>query len=105
MSESPADSSIRIVSLYEDVLNVYADRGNRHAIEARAREVGIATELIHVSIGDRLPEEADLVLIGGGQDREQGLVASDLRSKGQVLREWSTNQVAMLAVCGGFQLF
>ena len=64
-------SNIRIVSLYEDVLNVYADRGNRQAIEARASEVGIATEIVQVSIGDQLPEEADLVLIGGGQDREQ----------------------------------
>ena len=106
MSKNPANlSNIRIVSLYEDVLNVYADRGNRQAIEARASEVGIATEIVQVSIGDQLPEEADLVLIGGGQDREQGLVAGDLRSKGPALRDWSTKQVAMLAVCGGFQLF
>ena len=106
MSKSPTDSSnIRIVSLYEDVLNVYADRGNRQAIEVRAREVGITIDIAQVSIGDQLPEEADLVLIGGGQDREQGLVANDLRSKGPALREWSAKQVAMLAVCGGFQLF
>ncbi len=106
MSKSTVDgSNIRVVSLYEDVLNVYADRGNRQAVEVRAREVGITIDIAQVSIGDQLPEEADLVLIGGGQDREQGLVANDLRSKGPALREWSAKQVAMLAVCGGFQLF
>ena len=42
MWKSPANlSNIRIVSLYEDVLNVYADRGNRQAIEARASEVAV----------------------------------------------------------------
>jgi CobQ-like glutamine amidotransferase family enzyme len=45
------------------------------------------------------------VLIGGGQDREQRRIAPDLAAKGVALRDWAESDTAMLAVCGGFQLF
>jgi len=105
MSKSNSLLSLRVVSLYEDVLNIYSDRGNRLAVEARAAELGVSVDVDLISIGDRLPIDADLVLIGGGQDREQGIVAMDLLSKGGTLRKWAADNVAMLAVCGGFQLF
>ena len=96
---------IRIVSLYDDVMNVYADRGNLIALRARAAEHGVEVEVVPVSLGDPLPEDADLVLIGGGQDREQRRIAADLAGRGPRLRAWADADVAMLAVCGGFQLF
>jgi lipid II isoglutaminyl synthase (glutamine-hydrolysing) len=97
--------SIRVVTLYDDVMNVYADRGNVIAVQARAREYGIDVELTPVSLGDPQPDEADLVLIGGGQDREQQRIADELAARGPRLRRWADDGVAMLAVCGGFQLF
>jgi len=45
------------------------------------------------------------VLIGGGQDREQQRIAGELATHGPRLRAWADEGVAMLAVCGGFQLF
>ena len=97
--------SIRVVTLYDDVMNVYADRGNVIALRARAAEHGVAAEVTPVSLGDALPAEADLVLIGGGQDREQRRIAGDLAAHGSRLGAWADEGVAMLAVCGGFQLF
>jgi CobQ-like glutamine amidotransferase family enzyme len=97
--------AIRVVTLYADVMSVYADRGNLIAVQARCRELGLGCEVTHVSIGDELPPEADLVLIGGGQDREQRRIAPDLAAKGVALRDWAESDTAMLAVCGGFQLF
>ena len=102
---SAADAPLRIVSLYSDVMNVYADRGNLIAIRSRAAERGIPIEVFEVSLGDQLPAEADLVLIGGGQDREQHRIADELLAHGARLREWVDAGVAVLAVCGGFQLF
>jgi CobQ-like glutamine amidotransferase family enzyme len=96
---------LRIVSLYADVMNVYADRGNLIAIRNRAAERGIALEVFEVSLGDQLPPDADLVLIGGGQDREQHRIASELTAHGPRLRAWVDADTAVLAVCGGFQLF
>jgi hypothetical protein len=96
---------IRLLTLYDDVMNVYADRGNAIAIQARARARGLAVEARSVSLGDPLPDAADLLLIGGGQDREQRRIADELAGRGERLRAWADDGVAMLAVCGGFQLF
>ena len=97
--------TIRVVVLYPDVMNVYADRGNVIALRARCRALGVGCEVTDVTIGEALPAEADLVLIGGGQDREQRRVAADLEAKGATLRGWAEADTPMLAVCGGFQLF
>ena len=105
MSAAAMDRSIRVVTLYEDVMNVYADRGNRLALAARAAEHGVAIEVSSVSLGDASPETADLVLIGGGQDAEQHRIAGDLAARSSTLHAWADDDVAMLAVCGGFQLF
>ncbi|MFA7250095.1 MAG: glutamine amidotransferase [Dehalococcoidia bacterium] len=96
---------IRVVTLYDDVMNVYADRGNLIALRSRAAEHGVQAEVATVSLGDAMPSEADLLLIGGGQDREQRRIAGDLAARGPRLRAWADEGVAMLAVCGGFQLF
>ena len=42
--------------------------------------------------------------MGGGQDREQALVAFDLVEKGEAIREAAAAGAAVLAVCGGYQL-
>ena len=47
---------------------------------------------------------ADLFYIGGGQDREQELVAHDLGAKAKDLREAAEGGAVFLAVCGGYQL-
>ncbi|MSQ41710.1 MAG: glutamine amidotransferase [Dehalococcoidia bacterium] len=86
-------------------MGVYADRGNMIALVARCLRSGIGCQVTAIGIGDRLPAEADLVLIGGGQDREQRRIAGELAGRGALLREWAEQGAAMLAVCGGFQLF
>ncbi len=99
------ERSIRVVDLYPQVMNVYADRGNVIALRARCERLGVGCELTAVGLGDALPSEADLVLIGGGQDREQRRIAGELAAHGPTLRGWADGDTAMLAVCGGFQLF
>ena len=61
---STAPPPLRVVSLYADVMNVYADRGNLIALRHRAAERAIPIQVFEVSLGDPLPAEADLVLIG-----------------------------------------
>lgn len=100
-----APGALRVLTLYGDVMNVYADRGNLLAIQHRAARRGIEVEATSASLGDPLPDTADLVLIGGGQDREQRRIAEELATHGATLRAWTDEGVAMLAVCGGFQLF
>ncbi len=51
------------------------------------------------------PAEHDLVYIGGGQDRDQLMVAGDmLETKREALASAVGDGAAVLAVCGGYQL-
>lgn len=95
---------IRVAHLYPDYLNIYADRGNMAVLARRAAWRGHELEVVGVSIGESLPADADLVYVGGGQDREQALVAQDLALRGDELRAAVAGGAAVLAVCGGYQL-
>jgi CobQ-like glutamine amidotransferase family enzyme len=95
---------VTVAHLYPDYLNIYADRGNIAVLERRARWRGIGFTALAVGVGDPLPSEADLVYVGGGQDREQALIAADLAAKGPALIEAVAQGAALLAVCGGYQL-
>ena len=95
---------IGVGHLYPDYLNIYADRGNIAVLSgaalarARARRRG--------RLGRRPSDRggSDLYYVGGGQDREQALIAPDLAAKGEALVEAVADGAALLAVCGGYQL-
>jgi lipid II isoglutaminyl synthase (glutamine-hydrolysing) len=91
--------------LYPDYLNIYADRGNIAVLARRAAWRGHELEVRAISMGDGVPSGIDLFYVGGGQDREQALVAPDLAQKGDAIREAVAAGAALLAVCGGYQLF
>jgi hypothetical protein len=99
--------TLRIAHLYPRLMNIYGDRGNiiclRHRCEAR----DIGFELTELSVGDRFDAGAfDLVFAGGAQDREQRAVTDDLlATKAAAIREAVESDVALLAVCGAYQLF
>ena len=96
---------IRVGHLYADYLNIYADRGNMAVLARRASWRGHELEAEAISIGDVLrPGTHDLLYVGGGQDREQALVAVDLASRAEAVRESAAGGAAVLAVCGGYQL-
>ena len=96
---------IRVGHLYPDYLNLYADRGNIAVFSARARARGHELDVLAIGMGDGIPAgEIDLFYIGGGQDREQELVAHDLAAKSEPLCEAVESGATFLAVCGGYQL-
>jgi CobQ-like glutamine amidotransferase family enzyme len=96
---------IRVGHLYPDYLNIYADRGNIAVLSGRARARGHMLDVRAIGMRDAVPvDEIDLFYIGGGQDREQALVAHDLAGKASVLGEAVDAGAAFLAVCGGYQL-
>src|SRR5919197_1554098 len=91
--------------LYPDYLNIYADRGNIAVLARRAAWRGHELEVRPVSIGEPVRAgDHDLLYVGGGQDREQALIAQDLASKADGVREALEDGAALLAVCGGYQL-
>jgi CobQ-like glutamine amidotransferase family enzyme len=91
--------------LYPDYLNIYADRGNIAVFERRAAWRGIELDVEDIGPDDSLrPDRYDLIYIGGGQDREQALIAPNLAAKGDAIKAAVAEGAALLAVCGGYQL-
>lgn len=97
---------LTIHHLYADMMNLYGDRGNVISIKKRCEWRGIPVEVVDVGLGERVsPTGCDVFLFGGGQDREQSLLAEDLSgSKGADLRAIADDGGVVLGVCGGYQL-
>jgi lipid II isoglutaminyl synthase (glutamine-hydrolysing) len=99
-------ATLRVCSLYPELMNIYADRGNIAVLRARCEWRGLGFELTASSLGEMLdPESADLFYMGGGQDRDQALVARDMvDTKRDALHGAAARGAVVLAVCGGYQL-
>lgn len=103
--EIALDRPIRIVHLYPDALNLYGDGGNVIVLARRCAWRGIPAVVDEVKMGDPLDlSEADIVLMGGGSDRDQLAVAHELLSQRDKVRSYIEDGGAMLAVCGSYQL-
>ena len=99
-------SKLRLLTLYPDQMNIYADRGNILFWQRRCEWRGIEFEHSSAGVGDGVdPSAHDLIYIGGGQDRDQKLVAADMvGTKREGLAAAVDDGAALLAVCGGYQL-
>jgi CobQ-like glutamine amidotransferase family enzyme len=103
--DAGSPGGLRVCALYPELMNIYADRGNLLMLERRCEWRGIDFALHASSLGDELdPDAADLFYIGGGQDRDQRLVAFDLQDKRDALHAAAARDAVILAVCGGYQL-
>jgi len=99
-------TELRLLALYPEQMNIYADRGNLLFLRRRCEWRGIAVTETSAGLGEPIdPDAHDLIYIGGGQDRDQRIVAEDLvRTKREALAAALAGGTAMLAVCGGYQL-
>ena len=98
--------ALRVCSLYPELMNIYADRGNIAVLRARCEWRGLGFEHAATSLGEPLdPHAHDLFYMGGGQDRDQIAVAYDMAAtKRDALHAAAGRGAVVLAVCGGYQL-
>jgi lipid II isoglutaminyl synthase (glutamine-hydrolysing) len=98
--------ALRVLSLYPELMNIYADRGNIAVLKARCEWRGLGFEHSGVSLGDALdPDAHDVFYMGGGQDRDQIAVSHDMAAtKRDALHAAADRGAVVLGVCGGYQL-
>jgi CobQ-like glutamine amidotransferase family enzyme len=99
-------AALRLLALYPEQMNIYADRGNILFLQRRCEWRGIPFEYAAAGPGEGFdPGDHDLIYIGGGQDRDQVLVADDMLStKRDAIASAVDDGAVLLAVCGGYQL-
>ena len=97
---------LRLLGLYPDQMNIYADRGNIIFLRRRCEWRGIGFSYAAAGPGERFdPSEHDFLYLGGGQDRDQRAVAADMvETKRDAFAAAIEDGAVGLAVCGGYQL-
>lgn len=97
--------NITIGHLYPDLLNLYGDRGNIQCLKKRCEWRGIRAEVKEFRLGDTIDfRELDIVLLGGGSDREQMIVCNKLKEIQKDFKDYVEDNGVVIAVCGGYQL-
>lgn len=96
---------LTIGHLYPDLLNLYGDRGNIACLMKRCLWRGIEARTVEFESEDSVDFSAlDIVLLGGGSDREQMLVCEKLKKIRRDFQKYVEGNGVVLAVCGGYQL-
>ncbi len=91
--------------LYPDLLNLYGDRGNIQCLKKRCEWRGIDAQVREFELTDAIDfSSLDIVLLGGGSDREQMLVCDRLREIRKDFHAYVEDGGSVIAVCGGYQL-
>lgn len=105
MREGAKKQELVIGHLYPDLLNLYGDRGNIACLMKRCQWRGIQAKTVEFESEDRVDfSNLDIVLLGGGSDREQMLVCEKLKKIRQDFKDYVEDGGVVLAVCGGYQL-
>lgn len=99
------ERKITIGHLYPDLLNLYGDRGNIACLMQRCLWRGIEAETFEFELNDEIDfTKLDIVLLGGGSDREQMIVCRKLKEIQKDFKAYVEDDGVVIAVCGGYQL-
>lgn len=119
---------LKFLYLYPNMMDLYGDSGNLQILKYRAEKRGFSVAIDRYIIGDQCPlrvyttskanpdtdpefpkpldfKNYDLIFLGGGSDKEQKVVAKDIRKYHKLFPSAYRAGVFILAICGGFQLF
>src|SRR4051794_26272042 len=102
VGSSAMPDPLRIALIYPSLLGTYGDGGNASVLAQRLRWRGIAAETVDVGLDDPVPEQADVYVLGGGEDVAQTLAVSKL-ANGALHRAADSGR-PVFAVCAGFQI-
>lgn len=99
------NSKLTIGWLYPELMSTYGDRGNIIVLQKRCQWRGIKAEIKKLDIGysEKELRSCDLLFMGGAQDRQQKIVAADLKKKSKVLSEMIESGIPGLYICGAYQ--
>ena len=92
--------------LYPDLMSTYGDRGNIIVLEKRCQWRDITVSVQRHVIGSSVSQiqKADILFMGGAQDRQQTLVSEDISGKkAGAISEKIESGTPGLFICGAYQ--
>ena len=96
---------LNICWLYPDLMSTYGDRGNVMILKNRMNWRNIDSKIIDITLGTSNDElkKADIIFMGGAQDRQQEIVSIDLNNRKNVIKTMIESKVPGLFICGAYQ--
>ncbi|MDA8374805.1 MAG: glutamine amidotransferase [Actinomycetota bacterium] len=98
-----AGKTIRVALVYPDLLGTYGDSGNAQVLAVRARMHGLRAEILAIGSGDAIGDDADVYVIGGGEDGPQQAAVVAARRDGGLARALQGG-AQLVAICAGMQI-
>lgn len=96
---------LNIAHLYPEILNLYSDSGNIASLKKRAEWRNIDVNINEYKLDDIIDfKNTDILLIGGGSDKEQFKVCKKLTEYRDELEKYIENNGVVIAICGGFEI-
>jgi CobQ-like glutamine amidotransferase family enzyme len=96
--------TVRIVQLYPVELGITGDRGNVRALQIRLERAGVAVDVQRVGIGEAIPADTDILVIGNGPLSAMRIVVDDLRARSAELEEFVESGRSLFAVGASAEL-
>ncbi len=95
---------LKICHLYPQQMSLYGDRGNIITLKYRAEQRNIKIEIQSCLIGEKIEQNTNFIMLGGGQDADQEKILKDLHSRKLEIQDFILNGAVFLGICGGYQL-
>ena len=96
---------LTIGHLFPEVLNMYGDRGNVLTLKNRLLWRDMGAEVLDFGLEDEIDfDSVDILLLGGGSQREQKLACERLKRDRERLSRYIENDGVFLALCGSFPM-
>lgn len=97
---------LKILWMYNDLMDLYGDKGNIQVLKTRAEKRNITVNVKTCTLEEEVDiNDYDLFFLGGGADYEQNLIFEDLLKRKESIQNALSNKTAFLLICGGYQLF
>ena len=96
-------ADLTIAQIRPDLMGTYGDRGNGLVLVRRVEWRGGTAQLVDVDAHRALPDETNIIVIGGAEDAAQRLLSRDQVLTASLV-EHITSGTTVLAVCAGLQL-
>ncbi len=94
---------MKIVVVYQTLLGLYGDQGNARVLQMRLRWRGLPGEVVMVEPGTPLSNDANIYLLGGGEDNAQVAAVKELKADRGLFEGLDAGGV-LFAVCAGYQI-
>ena len=92
----------RVGLVFPELLGTYGDGGNAVVLAQRLRWRGFTAEVVPIAIGDSVPRDCDIYVLGGGEDAPQTLATERLDE--MRFQSVVADGAVVFAVCAGLQL-